>query len=1751
MLERAINFLLEHGYHLRAQESLFDNFFFYQTGAHRKEAEAFWTAQLQNVQTLSPFPVLPHPTHKTVLECMEELHVHDNLFSGSRKQTAAIFWMAWAVLVRSYTGTNRVLFGSVVDELPEKNARNHGCARGRAKPLSIVPTRIEVDDAQQASQAINDAEAMYEKLAQFGRVGNHWIRSLGEDGDKCLSLLTALLQIDCEHDSKVSQQNIDSSHFYQGLALYLRCQVHNNGSFRLAARFDSSITRPGQMQRILRQWRNIIEQLSQGEHHHPLRDIQVVSKEDLDDIWRWNATLAEPIQASVHDFISNITKKQPYDPAVCAWDGELNYQQLDTLSTRLAAHLGHLGAGPGTIIPLYFEKSMWTVVSMLGVMKSGAASVAMDSNHPETRLRTILRQIYAQSKIRLLLSSKLNEEKAWKLSPEATIVVTEIEAHKRKETSWRPPPIQPDDLLYVVFTSGSTGTPKGAMISHKNFSSAIQHQSRQSGLTSSTRIFDFASYAFDAAWFNALQPLAAGGCVCVPSETDRNSNLALSINTLRANFVVITPSAARTLKAENVPNLRHIVFAGEKLLRSDVEAWRPSAVVLNCYGTAECTIGNILGEPSPGKNEPSIGTGCATVTWVVRLDGHALAAVGTVGELWLEGPLVGQGYLGDVQKTAEAFVEDPPWLLAGGPSARGRRGRLYRTGDLAYYNTDGSLQFIGRRDDQVKIRGQRVELGEVEANISKLIAPDVQVVAEIITPRESPNPVLIAFISPPGASKLSTDRLRDVGYDLVCGLTDELLQCLPPHMVPSAFIPIARIPVTATGKTDRRQLRQVGQSIDLVELNNENSHRKAPSNELESILAQSWADVLGTSLDRISVDTPFTRLGGDSISAMQVVSRLRAQHGISATVGEFLKNQTIEKIAPCCQHSTDSRADDNDELEQEGSENAWGLSPIQQMFFQVHPSGLNHFNQSFLLRLREVHGAEQVCKAVKAIVARHPMLRARFRCTPNSSWEQYIAEESQESFEFSAHRELTQESMLHLAQRRQESLHIVHGPIFAVDYFVTGDGNINLLLTAHHLVIDLVSWRIIWQDLEQQLREMHLPPVIGTSFRKWTFAQKQLGQDDASRQLPFQLIDKLDFWNVDLLENTHGAVDEHEICLDAATTSLLLDDCNTSLQTEPLDVMIAVFIFSIHEKFPSRPAPAIFVESHGRESLGKASLDVSETVGWFTTLCPVQITLQKDSTLFDAIRFVKDTRRRIVGKGLPHFASQAHSGHFDYAEVLFNYSGIFQQLEGANSIFSRLDADLIQASPASRRLALIEVNGSVIEGKLHLSISLNRHMSHLATLKKCIDDLENNFEMAVSSLVHAARAPTLGDFPLLNVSDKPLDLVMYRGLNNLVTQLAKHGIRQNDIEDIFPCTPLQEGILLGIAKGSATYHIVQIWQCIELSSRNPGCSVDAKRLEDAWRTTFRRHSIFASIFFESAELQSFVQIQLRQAPLRIQHIRTNKDDPAEELANLCKPVFRDQEPPFLLTICQASGSKVACRLDISHALIDAMSFPTLLADVEKAYSLGENLQDGPNFQIAIKEMLTITQEKKLDYWSDFLADVETCEVPILPDSNGNEGHHTDITIAPRLTGQIADFCQKNDITRSTFLQVSWAMVLSQLTSKQTVCFGYLASGRDIAVEQVEAIVGPLINTLVGRVDLNAPWRDILAETGSHLASHLEYQHVSLARLQERLGLRGRQFFNTAMTVRRAIQKQKEHEEGLRLESVSGDNTNEVSKSQQL
>jgi non-ribosomal peptide synthase protein (TIGR01720 family) len=569
---------------------------------------------------------------------------------------------------------------------------------------------------------------------------------------------------------------------------------------------------------------------------------------------------------------------------------------------------------------------------------------------------------------------------------------------------------------------------------------------------------------------------------------------------------------------------------------------------------------------------------------------------------------------------------------------------------------------------------------------------------------------------------------------LTRGLIDELAALVPSSMVPSSFRPSHWTPQTATGKVDRRALAAEAAAVTeaslLFESMNLRTGRTTPFDRTEKTMQRVWADVLHLPVDEVPVDVPFARLRGDSISAMQVVGRCRAE-GITLTMAKLLELQTIERLAAVDSERRETFVAEVGKDPQEAV--TWNLSPIQKWYFEAHPAGINHYNQAYFAEISPEFTDSSLNQAVHALVERHGMLRARFIRNEPHQWHQRVLPYSPHVVRVMSYTAEDESEVRKVAARQQEMLDIIHGPVFAADIFTIGNKRQILLLTAHHLVIDVVSWSTIFYDLERLLlqRNEQLPSIV--SFQTWCRMQETETMALVPKQaLPAPLSPSdTYFWGFDASLNSYGDTKTLVSQLSAEATTFLLGYSNVSMTLEPVDLIVGALLHAFQAAFNTRSPPIVMLEGHGREPFeGSQGLDLSEVVGWFTTLCPIQIPWRATGGRLETIGQVYTIRRQIPGKGRPYFACrylQAHQEWLDVfggnstPELVFNYFGTSTRFGAVHSPFRRFGTVPNQMSSQAKRLSIFDVTARIDAGQLSLELTFPRHLKRLEQIEQWWD----------------------------------------------------------------------------------------------------------------------------------------------------------------------------------------------------------------------------------------------------------------------------------------------------------------------------------------------------------------------------------------------------------------------------------------------
>ena len=656
--------------------------------------------------------------------------------------------------------------------------------------------------------------------------------------------------------------------------------------------------------------------------HLPVDQVELFTQRDLDQIQRWNLNFPPKVNSCIHDLVLKHAESSPQSPALCSWDGNLTYQGLDEISLRLAKYLLSAGIKAGTIVPICFRKSMYAVIAMIAIHRAGGAFVPLDPSHPKDRLKLIIEKADAK----LLVSSPENAHLFHGLGNMVIEISSSMIESLQPQFEHNVPEVRPDNAAFVLFTSGSTGKPKGIVQEHASVCTSSLAHGQAMNVTSKSRVFQYAAFTFDVSMMDIFTTLIYGGCVCIPSEEDRLGSFTSVMNNMEVNWALFTPSVASLITPEEVPTLENLSLGGEAVKQENIDRWLGKVKLFNCYGPAECaacSISEFTQETRPGNIGRQFGGG---INWVLDPENHnRILPIGAIGELVVEGPTLARCYLNDSAKTKAAFIKSPTWPQ-GARSNRPRR--LYKTGDLVRQNSDGTFDFIGRKDHQLKVRGQRVELGEVEFHLSTFPSIALSVAA---MPQAGPYfNTLVALIQLHSENEgtqvhttdfdyVSNEHLSLIGFGKE-KLSHFLRSKLPSYMVPTHLLVVNKLPLSVSGKIDRRRVDSWLASTNRVY----ESETTSNDHQEETLLAEnvtaheicfkilSMIAKPGTAFFNSLNGSNFSlsTVGLDSIQIISLTMFIRQRFGIKVRLDTLVSPKaTVQSVANSIENAVAGRQD--------------------------------------------------------------------------------------------------------------------------------------------------------------------------------------------------------------------------------------------------------------------------------------------------------------------------------------------------------------------------------------------------------------------------------------------------------------------------------------------------------------------------------------------------------------------------------------------------------------------------------------------------------------------------------------------------------------------------------------------------------------------------------------------------------------------------------------------------------------------------
>ncbi|PMY59453.1 condensation domain-containing protein, partial [Pseudomonas sp. FW305-25] len=1204
------------------------------------------------------------------------------------------------------------------------------------------------------------------------------------------------------------------------------------------------------------------------------------------------------------------------------------------------------------------------------------------------------------------------------------------------------------------------------------------------------------SICFDLSVWELFVTLASGGSIVLARNALELPELA---DRDRVRLINTVPSAIAALqRSGQIPaSVRIINLAGEPLKQALVDSLyqQPGLVhVYDLYGPSEDTTYSTYTRREAG-GQANIGRAISNTQSYILSPDLQPVPVGSAGELYLAGAGVTRGYLARPGLTAEKFVPNP---------FSNDGGRLYRTGDLTRYRADGVIEYIGRIDHQVKIRGFRIELGEIEARLVQQAA----VREAFVLAHDGENgQQLVAYIVPSDAGAAVAG---DAQLALRESIKTALKEHLPDYMVPTYLLFLEALPLTPNGKLDRKALPKVdAQLMQQVYV--------APQSQLEQRIAAIWADVL--KLEQVGVTDNFFELGGDSIISIQVVSRAR-QAGIRFTPRDLFQYQTVQGLAAVAE-----QGEGGVRIDQGPVRGSTTLLPVQQWFFEASMSERHHWNQSVLLKPAQPLRAEVVENALQALWVQHDALRLQFNQQADG-WSARFADSGQRpSLLWQVTAQSTQ-AMEQSAIEAQRSLNLQDGPLLRAVLFSLADGSQRLLLVIHHLVVDGVSWRILLEDLQLAHAQLSADqplalPAKTSSTQAWAEQMQAYAQSAA-------LQEELKYWQAQLqgvesslpldrpvtaLQNQHASSLSSR--LDKAHTQRLLQDAPAAYRTQINDLLLTA-LARVITRWTGEASALVQLEGHGREELFD-DLDLTRTVGWFTSMFPVKLTPQ--AALADSIKQIKEQLRAVPNKGIGFGALRYLGGEaarqalaaLAVPRITFNYLGQFDgSFDEQDSLFKPTgEAKGEDQSPLAPLSNWLSLDGQVYGGELSLSWTFSTQMFDAATIQRLADDYAEELKALVAHCCEPGQGgATPSDFPLAGLDQQQLD--------RLPVALAQ-------VEDLYPLSPMQQGMLFHtLYEQAAGDYINQLRVDVD--------GLDPRRFQQAWQAAIDRHDILRTGFIWQGEVSTPLQVVHKHIALECsEHDWRGQPQPQEALDALAAAERQrgfelDAVPLLRLTLVRIDEQRHHLIYTNHHILMDGWSNSQLLGEVLQRYA-GQAPNHAPGrYRDYIGWLQRQDAQACESFWKEQLQTLDEptrltqalSRVADIPAGTGHGKHHRELDLAQ--TARLGEFARQQKVTINTLVQAAWLLLLQRCTGQESVVFGATVAGRPAELKGIEQQVGLFINTLpvvaTPRPDMTvSQW--LQAVQSRNLALR-DYEYTPLYEVQRWAGLGGDALFDNIL-----------------------------------
>ncbi|MEU3626770.1 non-ribosomal peptide synthetase [Amycolatopsis coloradensis] len=1596
---------------------------------------------------------------------------------------------AWALVLARLAGRTDVVFGTVVSGRP---AEVPEVERMVGMFINTVPVRVRLDGDQPLVEMLRDLQRRQSALTEHQYLGlpeiqkaagtsavfdtivmvenyPHGAAGLGDDGGVVIS-------------SVVTRT---------GTSYPLTMNVSPGERLRINVAYRPDRIGGETAAEVARQVVRVLDRVV-PDSALPVGRLGVTSDATrVSVVERWNSTGDAVAASSVLELFRRQTGRSPEAVAVVDGARTLSYDGLDRESDRLAGHLAAIGVRRGDHVGVVLERGADLFVALLAIWKAGAAYVPVNVDYPADRIERMLAD--AGTSVAVCVEATRNAV------PDGVepVVMDAIEGARYEAPSLT---VGAHDVAYVMYTSGSTGVPKGVAVPHGSVAALAGDPGWSQG--PGDRVLLHASHAFDASLVEIWVPLVSGASVLVAEPGAVDAQRLREAIGRGVTTVHLTAGTFRVV-AEEAPEsfigLREILTGGDAVPLASVARMRqacPDVRVRQLYGPTEITLcatwlvlepgaetGDVLpiGRPLAGRQ-----------AYVLDAFLQPVAA-NVTGELYLAGAGLAHGYLGANGSTSQRFVANP---FAPGT-------RMYRTGDLARWTEQGELVFAGRADSQVKIRGYRVEPGEIESALA-----EVPFVAQA---------VVVAREERPGEKRLIAYVTAEAGRELDSGAVREHLAArLPEFMVPAVVLVLDGFPLTLNGKIDRA-------ALPTPEFTGKPAGRE-PRTETERVLCGLFAEILG--VDRVGADDGFFELGGDSILSMRLAARARREDLVFGAKQVF-EQKTPAAIAAIAERGGETPADVADGV----GDVAW--TPVTRALLERDHHAMTRGAPAQWVTVGAPGDLSPTAltAGLGALIDAHDLLRSRVVETEGQEPRLVVADRGTvDAARLVTRVEADAADLDEIAERCAHEaagrLDAAEGVLVQAVWVDAGPGRVGrLVVAAHHLAVDVVSWRILLPDLQQACeaavagREPVLdPPAV--SFRRWA---RTLTEQAAIRT------GELTTWT-EILDGARTRVGELDRALDTVATSgrrswtlprdrasVLVEKATSAFHCGVHEVLLATLAGAVTH-WRGGTSVVVDVEGHGRQPLDE--MDLSRTVGWFTDVHPLRLdvtgadpaeAIAGGAAAGRLLKSVKENVRAVpdggLGYGMLRYLN-AETGRvlaaLPDAEIGFNYLGRFpSRLDGAAEpwqIAGTIGGTAERDAPLRH---VVETDVVVLDSAEGPEISLTLTWAERVLGEADAESLAKAWlELLTGLAAHVGDDRAGGHTP----SDFPLTALTQREVEEVEAAVP-------DLHDIWPLSPLQEGLLFHAAdeRGPDVYASLR-----NLALDGP---LDVDRLRASWQALLDRHPALRASFHQ---LESGATVQAVAREVTVPWLETDlshlpEDEALAEYDRLAAELQADrfdltQAPSLRLHLVRLGERRHRLAMTSHHIAADGWSLPLFIVDVVAAYEAGG---DGTALPIptSYRDYLAwlVRQDKAAarEAWRTELAGLDEATHVVPPDSiiAPVEPDRVTFELGEERSGRLVEFTRRHGVTVNTLFQGAWSLLLARLTGRDDVVFGATVAGRPPEIPGVESAVGLFMNMLPVRARLTGaePIVDMLTDLQERQVAMMAHQHIGLAEINQLVG----------------------------------------------